>query len=104
MAEKDKRLDLLKKANKLFRQGKTEAAIKEYKKILALKPDDLEVRRIVGDLQLRQNNNDEAIEQFEWIADHYRSEGFFAKAIAMYKRITRVKPNYDEALNKLAEL
>lgn len=100
----DKRLALLKRANKLFRQGKTDAAIKEYKSILAIKPDDLEVRRIVGDLQLRQNNISDAVEQFEWIADYYLKEGFFAKAIAMFKRITRVDPNYEEALFKLADL
>jgi len=104
MASDKQRLALLKKANKLFRQGKSDAAIKEYQQILSLKPDDLEVRRIVGDLQLRQNNMPEAIEQFEWIADYYLKEGFFAKAIAMYKRITRVDPNYEEALFKLADL
>ncbi|MGD2085685.1 MAG: tetratricopeptide repeat protein [Candidatus Aminicenantes bacterium] len=100
----DKRVALLKRANKLFRQGKADAAVKEYKKILEIKPDDLEVRRIVGDLELRQNNNKGAIEQFEWIADYYLKEGFFAKAIAMFKRITRVEPNYESALFKLAEL
>ncbi len=100
----DKRLALLKQANKLFRQGKTDAAIKEYLQILAIKPDDLEVRRIVGDLQLRQNNTRGAIEQFDRIADYYLKEGFYAKAIAMYKRITRVDPNYEEALFKLADL
>ncbi|MFC2140717.1 tetratricopeptide repeat protein [Acidobacteriota bacterium] len=100
----DKRVALLKRANKLFRQGKADAAVKEYKKILEIKPDDLEVRRIVGDLELRQSNNKGAIEQFEWIADYYLKEGFFAKAIAMFKRITRVDPNYESALFKLAEL
>lgn len=100
----EKRVSLLKRANKLFRQGKADAAIKEYKKILAIKPDDLEVRRIVGDLELRQSNTDGAIEQFEWIADYYLKEGFFAKAIAMFKRITRVNPSYEGALIKLADL
>lgn len=100
----DKRLVLLKNANKLFRQGKTDAAIKEYQQILLLKPDDLEVRRIVGDLQLKQNNMKGAIEQFDRIADYYLKEGFYAKAIAMYKRITRIDPNYEQALFKLAEL
>ncbi|UCH94725.1 MAG: tetratricopeptide repeat protein [Candidatus Aminicenantes bacterium] len=100
----DKRVAILKRANKLFRQGKADAAVKEYKKILEIKPDDLEVRRIVGDLELKQNNTKGAIVQFEWIADHYLKEGFFAKAIAMYKRITRVDPNYEQALFKLAEL
>lgn len=101
---KDKRLTILKQANKLFRQGKIDAAIKEYNKVLELKPDDLEVRRIVGDLQLRQNNLPEAVKQFEWIADYYLKEGFFAKAIAMFKRVTRIDPNYEKASFKLAEL
>lgn len=101
---KDKRLTILKQANKLFRQGKIESAIKEYTKVLEIKPDDLEVRRIVGDLQLRQNDLKEAVKQFEWIADYYLKEGFFAKAIAMFKRITRIDPNYEKASFKLAEL
>jgi tetratricopeptide (TPR) repeat protein len=100
----DKRVALLKRANKLFRAGKAEAAVKEYNKILAIKPDDLEVRRIIGDLELRQNNIRESVEQFEWIADYYLKEGFFAKAIAMFKRITRVDPGYEQALFKLADL
>jgi tetratricopeptide (TPR) repeat protein len=100
----EKRVAILKRANKLFRQGKADAAVKEYKKILEIKPDDLEVRRIVGDLELRQNNVKEAAEQFEWIADYYLKEGFFAKAIAMYKRITRIDPSFERALFKLADL
>lgn len=100
----EKRIALLKRANKLFRQGKAEAAVKEYRKILNIKPDDLEVRRIIGDLELRQNNIQGAVEQFEWIGDHYLKEGFFAKAIAMYKRITRVDPGYETALFKLGDL
>lgn len=101
---KENRLVLLKSANKLFRQGKIGPAIKEYNKILGIKPNDLEVRRIIGDLQLKQNNTSGAVEQFEWIADYYLKEGFFAKAIAMYKRITRLDPNYEGVSVKLAEL
>ncbi len=101
---KENRLVILKTANKFFRQGKIDSAIKEYNKILGIKPNDLEVRRIIGDLQLKQNNLNGAIEQFEWIADYFLKEGFFAKAIAMYKRITRINPNYLGASAKLAEL
>lgn len=100
----DNRVVILKRANKLFRQGKVDAAVKEYNKVLQIKSDDLEVRRIIGDLELRQNNIPEAVEQFDWIADYYLKEGFFAKAIAMYKRITRVDPNYEGANYKLADL
>jgi len=100
----DKRLVLLKKANKLFRQSKNDAALKEYKKVLAIKPDDMEVRRIIGDIELRLKNSKGAIEQFEWMADHYLNEGFFTKAIAMYKRITRLDAGYEKAFFRLAEL
>jgi Leucine-rich repeat (LRR) protein/Flp pilus assembly protein TadD len=100
----DKSVALLKRAEKLLRQGNAEEAVKEYKKILEIKPDELEIRRIVGDIELRQNNNRGAIEQFEWIADYYLKEGSSAKAIAMFKRITRIDPNDESALFKLAEL
>lgn len=100
----DNRLALLKQANKFVRQGKNEAAIKSFKKILEIKPDDLEIRRIVGDLELKEHNTVGAIEQFEWISDYYLKEGFFTKAIAMYKRITRIDPNYEAVSFKLADL
>lgn len=100
----EKRLALLKKANKYFRQQKNDAALKEFKKVLNIKPDDLEVRRIIGDIELKNKNLKGAVEQFEWMADYYLKEGFFTKAIAMYKRITRIDPKYDQASFRLAEL
>jgi len=100
----DKRTELLKQAIKNFKAGKVDATIAKYKEILELKPDDLKVRQIVGDLELKQNNTVEAIRQFEWIADYYLKDGFFTKSIAMYKRISRIDPNYQEAFFKLAEL
>ncbi|HNX98204.1 MAG TPA: tetratricopeptide repeat protein, partial [Candidatus Aminicenantes bacterium] len=100
----ENRLKYLKAADKFFRSGKTELAISEYQKILEIKPDDLEIRRIIGDLHLKLNQNQEALKHFEWIADYYLKEGFFTKAIAMYKRITRLDPQSEEISYKLADL
>jgi tetratricopeptide (TPR) repeat protein len=100
----DNRLKFLQQAEKLFKQGKIDAAIKEYQKIIDLKPDDLEVRRIIGDLYLKLNKLPDAIKQFEWISDFYLKEGFFTKAIAMYKRITRIAPQNETISLKLADL
>jgi tetratricopeptide (TPR) repeat protein len=100
----ENRLKTLQLADKLFKQGKIEAAIKEYQKIIDAKPDDLEVRRIIGDLFLKLNKLPEAFRQFEWISDFYLKEGFFTKAIAMYKRITRLDPQNETVSFKLADL
>ena len=100
----ENRLKTLQLADKLFKQGKIEAAIKEYQKIIEVKPDDLEVRRIIGDLNLKLNRLSEAFKQFEWISDFYLKEGFFTKAIAMYKRITRLDPQNEGISFKLADL
>jgi tetratricopeptide (TPR) repeat protein len=100
----ENRLKTLQLADKLFKQGKIEAAIKEYQKIIEVKPDDLEVRRIIGDLFLKMNKLPEAFKQFEWISDFYLKEGFFTKAIAMYKRITRLDPQNESVSFKLADL
>lgn len=99
-----KRIALLAQANKFFRQGKIDSAIKQYEKILEIRPEDLEVRRIVGDLQLRENKEAEAVKQFEWIAEYYLKEGFFTKSIAMYKRISRISSDNDGVCFKLADL
>ncbi|MBU4306806.1 MAG: tetratricopeptide repeat protein [Acidobacteria bacterium] len=100
----ENRLKILHLADKLFKQGKVEAAIIEYQKIIAMKPDDLEVRRIIGDLNLKLNRLPAAFKQFEWISDFYLKEGFFTKAIAMYKRITRLDPQNEGVSFKLADL
>jgi len=100
----ENRLKILKVADKLFKQGKIDAAIKEYQKILEIKRDDLEVRRIIGDLLIKLNRLPEAIHQFEWIADYYLKEGFHTKAIAMYKRISRIDPKNEDIPLKLADL
>jgi len=100
----EKRLTLQRSAQKYLGQGKIDAAIKQYRRLLEIKPDDLETRRILGDLFLKQHDVNAAVEHFEWIADYYLKEGFFSKAIAMYKRITRVSPNYEDVYFKLADL
>jgi tetratricopeptide (TPR) repeat protein len=88
----------------LFRAGKVEQALKEYQRILELKADDLETRRIIGDLLIRLNRTSEAITQFVWIADYYLKEGFFPRATAMYKRITQLDPQNESISFKLADL
>lgn len=100
----ENRIKIANNAQKLFRAGRIEQALKEYQRILEIKADDLETRRIIGDMLIRLNRTKEAIAQFAWIADYYLKEGFFPRATAMYKRITQLDPQNEAITFKLADL
>ncbi len=99
------RLKLISAAQKYTRNGKVDAAIKQYKKLLSFRNDDVEVRRLLGDLLYRnKNDKEEALEHYEWIASYYEREGYTPKAIAMYKLMCKVNEDSGLYNMKLAEL
>ncbi|MGH9971133.1 MAG: tetratricopeptide repeat protein [Pyrinomonadaceae bacterium] len=95
---------VLKAAEKFLSQGKISAAIKEYRQIVEHDEDDLTTLNMLGDLCARAGQHDEAIACFSKIAEHYREQEFTLKAIAMYKKIERLKPHDPAIAAKLAAL
>ncbi|HEY0144407.1 MAG TPA: tetratricopeptide repeat protein [Thermoanaerobaculia bacterium] len=91
-------------AEKLVAKGKIEPAIKEYERLLDDNPNDVNTLNRIGDLWVRINRNDEAVKVFVKIADHYSKDGFFLKAIAIYKKINKLDPSKLEIYAKLADL
>ena len=91
-------------AEKLVAKGKIEPAIKEYERLLEDSPNDVNTLNRIGDLWVRVNNNDEAVKVFSKIADHYSKDGFFLKAIAIFKKINKLDPSKLEIYAKLADL
>ena len=91
-------------AEKLVAKGKIEPAIKEYERLLDDNPNDVNTLNRIGDLWVRINRNDEAVKVFGKIADHYSKDGFFLKAIAIYKKINKLDPSKLEIYAKLADL
>src|SRR5438105_1298991 len=91
-------------AEKLVAKGKIEPAIKEYERLLEDSPGDVNTLNRIGDLWVRINRNDEAVKTFGRIADHYAKDGFFLKAIAIYKKINKLDPSKLEVYAKLADL
>ena len=80
-------------AEKYLTQGKILPAITEYRKITAEEPGDFTALNMLGDLYVRVDHKQEAIECFSRIAEHYREQGFNLKAIAMFKKIQRLEPD-----------
>jgi pilus assembly protein FimV len=91
-------------AEKLVAKGKIEPAIKEYERLLDDNPSDVNTLNRIGDLWVRINRNDEAVKTYGKIADHYSKDGFFLKAIAIYKKINKLDPSKLEVYAKLADL
>jgi tetratricopeptide (TPR) repeat protein len=95
---------VLKNAEKFLSQGKINAAIKEYRQIVDNDADDLTALNMLGDLYVRSNKKEEAVRCFERIAEHYSAQEFTLKAIAMYKKIERIRTRDPIIAHKLAEL
>ncbi len=95
---------VIKAAEKFLSQGKIKDAIKEYRQIIEHDDADLTTLNMMGDLLARAGEKEEAVSCFTRIADHYREQEFTLKAIAMYKKIEKLKPRDPQTASKLATL
>jgi tetratricopeptide (TPR) repeat protein len=94
----------LKSAEKALKQGRIDAAITEYVKVVEAQPRDWNSANALGDLYVRANKLDKGLVQYTRIADHLATEGFYPKAAALYKKILKLKPNDEYALLQSADL
>ena len=94
----------LRNAEKLLRQGKLEPAIAEYLRVVAEQPRDWNTANILGDLYVRASQTDRAVDQFVRIADGLSEDGFLSKAIALYKKILKLKPDHEHAMLQAGEV
>jgi tetratricopeptide (TPR) repeat protein len=98
------REDTLKKAEKLLRQGRLDAAIAEYVRVVEDQPRDWNTANTLGDLYARAAQLDKAAVQYGRIADHFMEAGFYPKAAALYKKILKITPDDETSQLRLAEL
>lgn len=94
----------LRNAEKLLRQGKLDAAIAEYLRVVEDQPQDWSTANVLGDLYMRAGQSDKAVAQFTRIADSLSREGFWAKAAALYKKIIKIQPDDEHALLQAGEM
>jgi pilus assembly protein FimV len=94
----------LQDAEKSVAQGKIGQAIKLYLEILDHDTSDVSLYNTVGDLCIRDRNITEGLRQFHRLAEAFVQQGFNVKAIAIYRKISKIDPNSVDVLLKLAEL
>lgn len=90
-------------AQKLASRGQIDKAIEEYEKLLASSKDG-NVYNTIGDLYLKKGSETEAIVSFTKAAELFKKDGFYPKAIALYKKILNIVPNDVNSLISLGKL
>ncbi|HVE87527.1 MAG TPA: tetratricopeptide repeat protein, partial [Myxococcales bacterium] len=95
---------IIEAAAKLVAKGAYDKAIKEYQKVLDGDPRDVRVLQKMGELFQKKNDNVQAAYYFTKVAESYSQDGFFLKAVALYKQVLKLNPNLVDVNLKLAEL
>lgn len=91
-------------ARKFQSRGQYDKAIDQYKKLVDADKRDVRSLLKIGDLHVRKGDRGSAIETYENVAGHYAAQGFFLKAIAVYKQILKLDPSRLDAQVRLGEM
>jgi len=91
-------------AAKLVQKGQLDKAIAEYQKARKADPKDVRILLKIGELQQKKGDNQTAAATLLEVAKSYAADGFFLKAVAVYKQIVKLDPNRIQVNLELAEL
>ena len=91
-------------ARKFVDKGQIDKAVKEYLRIVHEDPKDVRVWLKIGDLYAKKGAKQDATETYLKVARFYHEQGFFLKAVAVYKQILKLDPRLVDVILKLAEL
>jgi tetratricopeptide (TPR) repeat protein len=95
---------IVQSAEKHLSRGKLDQALKDYLDLLKSNPNDAFVLNKAGDLCVRMGRPADAIGHFARIAESYSADGFFLKAIAIFKKINKIDPTRLDIYERLAVL
>jgi len=79
------RTGILRKAEGFRSRGRVRRAIREYERVLAVDPQDIEVHTKVAQLYIRAGRKGQAKASLKRVIEWNESEGFLDKAIAMLR-------------------
>jgi tetratricopeptide (TPR) repeat protein len=91
-------------ARKYVEKNQLDKAVKEYLRIVQEDPKDVRVWLKIGDLYAKKGSKQDATETYLKVARFYQDQGFYLKAVAVYKQILKLDPRLVDVNLKLAEL
>src|SRR3989344_6319453 len=98
---KDKILDA---AKDFITEGKFDKAVREYEKLLQADPKDMRIKLRIAELFAKIRQIPEAIKAYREVAESYAHDGFYLKAVTVYKNILRLNPSLLDVNQALAAL
>ncbi len=91
-------------AQKYLQKGNVDRALAEYQKLAADDPKDARVWLRIGDLLARKGERGGACDAYLKVGAIYSDGGFFLKAVAVYKQITKLDASRLVAFEALAQM
>ena len=98
------RIRVIESAEKHVKAGKLKEAVSEYQKLLEGDAQDFAISNIIGDLHVRLGQNEKAAKSFQTVADEYERRGLYSQALAVFKKIAKIKPEDPDLSIKLADI
>ncbi|MSN27190.1 MAG: tetratricopeptide repeat protein [Geobacter sp.] len=92
MAVSSKKDKLVEEAQKHVLRGQLDKAVKLYEQIMAMDPSSVNLRQKFAELLVKSGRMDDARIEFETIGKYFSKNGFFLKAIAVYKQLQKLFP------------
>lgn len=77
-------------AEKAALKNQPEKALDALEKILSADPNDVKALNKAADIYLKQKDQEKAVDYLKKIGEIYSRDGFYSKAIAIYKRILKI--------------
>ena len=101
MSKKEK---FLASAQKHLEKGSLDKALADYQKAAEDDPKDTRVWLKIAELHVKRGRKEDARDVYLKTADIYTEQGFFQRAVAVYKNLLKLTPGFVDAHFKLADL
>ncbi len=84
--------NIVKMAYIYFQEGRWDKAIEEYKKLLAIDPEDINTHNMLGDVYVKKGSPREAYDQYSKVSTELGARGQHDKAAVVNKKIAALDP------------
>lgn len=101
MANKNK---IIAQVQRHIQKGNWDRAIKDLQKVVQDDPSDVRTLLKLGDVFAKKGDHENASQVYRQVAESYSDQGFFLKAVAVYKQILKYDNNHLDVVLRLAEL